>query len=465
MIYKLGKFHIDTGRSLILLGENASVVNESHRIVAALSLLITRYPALVTKDELISHVWVDTDIGESSLSRLIADIRQVFAAYDKDTFYIKTVHRKGFQLLVEPESPKHLEDQEKQVLPLETSIEPIRKKRARLVIAICAVVLVCVAMWSWLDSSGEKTVSVEKDDDVKYPDLSLPEEKLIPGHIEQIPLSHNWWASGGVQVEYGEGSVGLDVLGTEQILAYIYRGPQNLFGAKVSFQVDVSKSYIEAGADLQVFAQSERGSWPGEWNCFTPNSELRLETFDVSCQLKEPAAIFSVQKEEQIRIGVRALGKVSGRVAVRKGELHILPTVPLDRGWYSNVSRNAVNYANGGVHYQPKKTGDRLYIYLTGPLELENKIMHFTLAADQDYIDSGALLQVFAQTFTNDWSGVWNCWINSVDLSPKGDTYSCKIESFDKSFNLAKGEKLHLGVHAEGKKLAGKVSILGVNFE
>src|SRR5690606_30321299 len=116
-------------------------------------------------------------------------------------------------------------------------------------------------------------------------------------------------------------------------------------------------------------------------------------------------AIFSVSPDESIRVGLRATGPVAGSITIRKGEISILPALPLDKGWYSTAGSDSVSYENG-VRFQPRKKADRLYFPLVGPAAMEGKIMHITIAADEVYIRSGSGIKIFVFSQIKDWPGV-----------------------------------------------------------
>src|SRR5881227_3569287 len=59
-----------------------------------LKYLVENNERLISKDELISAVWVDTAVTDSSLVQCLKDIRH--ALHDEDQQIIKTIHGRGY---------------------------------------------------------------------------------------------------------------------------------------------------------------------------------------------------------------------------------------------------------------------------------------------------------------------------------------------------------------------------------
>jgi DNA-binding winged helix-turn-helix (wHTH) protein/tetratricopeptide (TPR) repeat protein len=71
---------------------------------ATLLYLIQRQGHLVSKDELLSRLWPDAEVTESSLTRCIKDIREALEDDVRNPQYIKTVPRVGYKFIAQVEA-------------------------------------------------------------------------------------------------------------------------------------------------------------------------------------------------------------------------------------------------------------------------------------------------------------------------------------------------------------------------
>jgi DNA-binding winged helix-turn-helix (wHTH) protein len=78
---------------------------KTHKIdpktMAVLLLLIEQAGKVVSRDEFMQSVWSTSVTVEESLTRCISELRKVFDDHPKNPKFIKTIHGKGYQLLVE----------------------------------------------------------------------------------------------------------------------------------------------------------------------------------------------------------------------------------------------------------------------------------------------------------------------------------------------------------------------------
>lgn len=83
-----------------------TVDNKQHKIepktMAVLMLLIRHYDAVVPRDEFCNEVWNGRVTVDESLTRCISELRRIFNDSPKSAQVIKTVHKKGYKLLVRP---------------------------------------------------------------------------------------------------------------------------------------------------------------------------------------------------------------------------------------------------------------------------------------------------------------------------------------------------------------------------
>ena len=61
-----------------------------------LGILLERRPRVVGKDELRDHLWPDSFVGDTSLAKLVTELRQAIGDDTREPRYIRTVHRHGY---------------------------------------------------------------------------------------------------------------------------------------------------------------------------------------------------------------------------------------------------------------------------------------------------------------------------------------------------------------------------------
>jgi len=100
---------------------------------------------------------------------------------------------------------------------------------------------------------------------------------------------------------------------------------------------------------------------------------------------------------------------------------------------------------------------------VSGPGNYHNATFVFNITVSQEFKDSEANLQPYAQVKDDaaGWPGEWGCWINSADLSTSGANHSCTLT--DAAFNLPDGMDLQIGLQAKGAP-AGMVTINSVTI-
>jgi DNA-binding winged helix-turn-helix (wHTH) protein len=73
-----------------------------------LLLFLASHPGkLLTKDELLRHVWPDTIVADATLSRTIADVREALSDDAASPKYIETVARRGYRFVAPVETRVH----------------------------------------------------------------------------------------------------------------------------------------------------------------------------------------------------------------------------------------------------------------------------------------------------------------------------------------------------------------------
>ena len=94
-----GPFVFD--RTSRLLSKDGVEVPLPPRVLGVLALLLERPAQLVTKQELISAVWRDAFVTETSLAEAISVLRQMMGDDPQRPTYIQTLHRRGYRFIAE----------------------------------------------------------------------------------------------------------------------------------------------------------------------------------------------------------------------------------------------------------------------------------------------------------------------------------------------------------------------------
>lgn len=97
--------------------------------------------------------------------------------------------------------------------------------------------------------------------------------------------------------------------------------PVLLEGAVIEMIVNVSNEFKSSGTNLQIFAQIKGGSWAGEWNCWSANSELVANADStVSCTIDETDKKFN-QTDADVQVGIQAKGTPAGTVTIKSAKV------------------------------------------------------------------------------------------------------------------------------------------------
>ncbi|HEV7473055.1 MAG TPA: tetratricopeptide repeat protein, partial [Pyrinomonadaceae bacterium] len=98
-LYEFGPFRLDLRERLLL--QNGEPVPLAPKVFDVLAVLVSRSGSLVQKDELLTEVWPDTTVEESSLSQKIYQLRKTLDDSAGEERYIQTVPRHGYRFIAE----------------------------------------------------------------------------------------------------------------------------------------------------------------------------------------------------------------------------------------------------------------------------------------------------------------------------------------------------------------------------
>ena len=101
MIARFGRFSFDSGRRLLLDGDQPVTVPP--KAFDLLELLIRRAPNVVTKEEIAAGVWPNEAPSDASVAMAVTELRRALGETGEHPQFIRTVHRRGYAFGAEVE--------------------------------------------------------------------------------------------------------------------------------------------------------------------------------------------------------------------------------------------------------------------------------------------------------------------------------------------------------------------------
>jgi DNA-binding winged helix-turn-helix (wHTH) protein len=97
MIYTFGEWELDVGR--YELRSAGKSVKLEPQVFSVLAYLVEHRDRVVSKQELLTHLWPDQFIGDSALERCIMAARKAIGDSGGQQRFIKTFHRRGYRFV------------------------------------------------------------------------------------------------------------------------------------------------------------------------------------------------------------------------------------------------------------------------------------------------------------------------------------------------------------------------------
>ncbi len=143
-LYHLDGVEIDTSRLCLRRdGEERHLRQQTFQVLV---YLLEQRERLVTKDELIDHVWHDTAVTDNALEQCLAEIRKVLGDDSRNPRFIKTVPRAGYRFIGEVEEVS-VETEATKVSQIENGLQPAVAEASRTKVWISKrAVLISVAI-------------------------------------------------------------------------------------------------------------------------------------------------------------------------------------------------------------------------------------------------------------------------------------------------------------------------------
>jgi pimeloyl-ACP methyl ester carboxylesterase/DNA-binding winged helix-turn-helix (wHTH) protein len=96
-VYEFGNFRLEVGERRLL--RDGRPIPLTTKVFETLTVLVARSGRLLTKDELMQHVWPDTVVEENNLNHNISVLRHALGEQAGGTRFIETVPRVGYRFV------------------------------------------------------------------------------------------------------------------------------------------------------------------------------------------------------------------------------------------------------------------------------------------------------------------------------------------------------------------------------
>lgn len=97
--YEFGDFRLDIKRRILL--KNGKEIPLTGRIFDLLLVMVQSDGRLLDHDELLEKVWGETFVEQATLKKGISSLRQILGEKPNESFYIKTIPRRGYSFVAE----------------------------------------------------------------------------------------------------------------------------------------------------------------------------------------------------------------------------------------------------------------------------------------------------------------------------------------------------------------------------
>jgi Tol biopolymer transport system component/DNA-binding winged helix-turn-helix (wHTH) protein len=146
-VFRFAGFTLDTDEAR--LERAGRPVELQPKVYQALRLFVQRPGRLVTRDELMEHLWPDTHVNEEALTQIVRKLRRVLDDDAKEARYLQTVLKQGYRFLpevnvVERTTPAPVEAPAP--APVETSAPRGARSLTRIVVVVVAVAVAAAAV-------------------------------------------------------------------------------------------------------------------------------------------------------------------------------------------------------------------------------------------------------------------------------------------------------------------------------
>lgn len=96
-IYRFGRFRLDASQGILSAG--ADEIPLGGKAFDTLHFLVENAGRVVSKQELIDHIWPDSHVAENNLAQSISALRRTLSAADAGTEFVQTLPRRGYRFV------------------------------------------------------------------------------------------------------------------------------------------------------------------------------------------------------------------------------------------------------------------------------------------------------------------------------------------------------------------------------
>nr|WP_136250826.1 transcriptional regulator [Ningiella ruwaisensis] len=257
---QIANWHINPDDRSVTHTETGVVKHLEPKTMSVLLVLIEREGQVVSREEFMQRVWSGSFTVEESLTRCISELRKVFNDKPKDQQFIKTVHGKGYQLLVGTmllsESNKKSANQ--------TASSP-KMKQYTFMTMFCLLALALFGAWAYVESAADAQ------------DKQAPAEKGSTKTISNKP-------------KIAEHNIAQRLLSIEELpstLRFTGNTGENAF--EINFSRPEQGNELENIVDIEVKSDGGLPIWQGSRK-FSTEAERMLAADDLSSILAKAAA-------------------------------------------------------------------------------------------------------------------------------------------------------------------------------
>jgi DNA-binding winged helix-turn-helix (wHTH) protein len=98
-VYEFGPFRLDVSERILLSNNQPTAIKA--KVFDLLTLFVVNSGHILNKEELMRHLWPDTQVEEHNLTVSVSELRKILAVGDNSGRYIQTVPRKGYRFLAD----------------------------------------------------------------------------------------------------------------------------------------------------------------------------------------------------------------------------------------------------------------------------------------------------------------------------------------------------------------------------
>ncbi len=204
-------------RDLRLYKVDGSEVELRPQVAEFLNTLMAAYPQSVSKSDLISAVWGETNVSDQSLSLCVSEIRKALADDPRKPTYIKTIPKRGYQWLCPTTQENTSQDQAPEpIISPSIQVPEPHKPRGwqRWLSAVLITILIASAV-TWI----QKQKSMPNEEAIEYDGSQLV--AIMPFSNQTGDQSLDWTSIGLAEMVRGnfEQIEAIETVPLERILA------------------------------------------------------------------------------------------------------------------------------------------------------------------------------------------------------------------------------------------------------